>query len=159
MVGKMRGMETQWVFKESSVSFHILSSHNSLYHFPTIVYGMVSGSSSFPAARSLHQWYLLLKIHLPMQETKTQVRSLGGEDPLEEEKATHSSILAWESHGQSSLVGYSPAGATKSQTQLEYILLVKYIYTYIYIQISVYSLPESCQIYLKRSLFFYIYFT
>ena len=24
-----------------------------------------------------------------------QVRSLGGEDPLEEEMATHSSILAW----------------------------------------------------------------
>ena len=28
-----------------------------------------------------------------MQET--QVRSLGGEDPLEEKMATHSSILAW----------------------------------------------------------------
>ena len=26
---------------------------------------------------------------------ETQVRSLGGEDPLEEEMATHSSILAW----------------------------------------------------------------
>ena len=33
--------------------------------------------------------------HLPvMQETK--VRSLGWEDPLEKEMATHSSILAWE---------------------------------------------------------------
>ena len=32
-----------------------------------------------------------------MQETqKTQVLSLGQEDPLEEEMATHSSILAWE---------------------------------------------------------------
>ena len=29
-----------------------------------------------------------------MQEP--QVQSLGGEDPLEEEMATHSSILAWE---------------------------------------------------------------
>ena len=29
-----------------------------------------------------------------MQEIR--VRSLGGEDPLEEEMATHSSILAWE---------------------------------------------------------------
>ena len=29
-----------------------------------------------------------------MQET--QVLSLGGEDPLEKEMATHSSILAWE---------------------------------------------------------------
>ena len=33
--------------------------------------------------------------HLPaMQET--QVHSLGQEDPLEKEMATHSSILAWE---------------------------------------------------------------
>ena len=32
--------------------------------------------------------------NLPMQ--KTQVRSLGQEDPLEKELATHSSILAWE---------------------------------------------------------------
>ena len=34
---------------------------------------------------------------LPMKETReTQVQSLGQEDPLEEEMATHSSILAWE---------------------------------------------------------------
>ena len=33
-------------------------------------------------------------ICLPMQETLVQ--SLGQEDPLEEEMATHSSILAWE---------------------------------------------------------------
>ena len=39
------------------------------------------------------QWY---RIHLPMQETQeTRVRSLGREDPLEQEMATHSSILAW----------------------------------------------------------------
>ena len=37
-----------------------------------------------------------------------QVRSLGREDPLEEEVATHSNILAWKVHGQRSLVGYSP---------------------------------------------------
>ena len=33
------------------------------------------------------------KSHLSIQET--QVRSLGREDPLEKEMATHSSILAW----------------------------------------------------------------
>ena len=34
--------------------------------------------------------------NLSMQETqKTQVQSLGREDPLEKEIATHSSILAW----------------------------------------------------------------
>ena len=31
------------------------------------------------------------------------VRSLAREDPLEKETAAHSSILAWESHGQRSL--------------------------------------------------------
>ena len=31
-----------------------------------------------------------------MQETQTWVQSLGREDPLEKEMATHSSILAWE---------------------------------------------------------------
>ena len=43
-----------------------------------------------------------------MQVTQEMwVQSLGWEDPLEEEMATHSSILAWESHGQRILVGYS----------------------------------------------------
>jgi len=50
-------------------------------------------------------------MHLPVQETReTWVRSLGGEDPLEESMATHSSILAWEIPWQRSLVGYSPWG-------------------------------------------------
>ena len=40
--------------------------------------------------------------------------SLGQEDPLEEELATHSSILARESHGQRSLGGYSPQGHKES---------------------------------------------
>ena len=47
-----------------------------------------------------------------MQET--QVQSLDLEDPLEEEMATHPSILAWKSHGQRNLTGYK-LGAAKSQ--------------------------------------------
>ena len=49
-----------------------------------------------------------------------QIQFLSGEDPLEKgmakEKgmATHSSILAWRSHGQKSLEGYSPWGSTES---------------------------------------------
>ena len=39
-----------------------------------------------------------------------QVRSLGWEDPLEKEMATHSSILAWEISWTESLLGYSPWG-------------------------------------------------
>ena len=38
---------------------------------------------------------------------ETQVPSLGQEDPLEKGMATHSCILAQESHGQRSLAGYS----------------------------------------------------
>ena len=55
------------------------------------------------------------------------VQSLGGEDPLEEEMATHSVFLAGKSHGQRSLVGHSPWGGkeldtTEHTTLLEYIL-------------------------------------
>ena len=47
------------------------------------------------------------------QLQEMRVRSLGGEDPLEEGMATHSSILACKCHGQRSLVGYSPEGRTE----------------------------------------------
>ena len=47
-----------------------------------------------------------------MQEI--QVRSLGQENPLEEEMATHSNILAWRIHEQRSLAGYSPRGHKES---------------------------------------------
>ena len=46
----------------------------------------------------------------PPAMRETWVRSLGWEDPLEEGMATHSNILAGESHGQRSLVEYSPWG-------------------------------------------------
>ena len=38
------------------------------------------------------------------------VQSFGWEDPLEKEMGTHSSILAWKSHEQRSVAGYSPLG-------------------------------------------------
>ena len=46
-----------------------------------------------------------------MQETEEmQAPSLNWEDPLEKGMAIHCNILAGESHGQRSLVGYSPWG-------------------------------------------------
>ena len=42
--------------------------------------------------------------NLPVMQ-ETQVQSLDQEDPLEEEMATHSSVLAWRIHGQRSLMG------------------------------------------------------
>ena len=47
-----------------------------------------------------------------MQETRVQ--SLGREDPLEKEMATHSSILAWRIPW--SLAGYSPRGCKELDT-------------------------------------------
>ena len=52
---------------------------------------------------------------LPLMQ-ETWVRSLGQEDPLEKEMATHSSSLPGESHGWKSLVGYSPGGRKESDT-------------------------------------------
>ena len=47
----------------------------------------------FLRASQAAQWE---RIHLPMQETQeTRIWSLGQEDPLEEEMATHSNILDW----------------------------------------------------------------
>ena len=48
-----------------------------------------------------------------MQETLAQ--SPCWEDPLKEGMASHSSILAWKSHGQRSLAGYS-LGPQESDT-------------------------------------------
>ena len=54
-----------------------------------------------------------------MQETlEMQVRSLGQEDPLEKEIATHSSILAWEIPWTEATV----YGVTKSWTQLSRVV-------------------------------------
>ena len=47
---------------------------------------------------------------------KTQVQSLGLEDPLEKEMATHSSTLAWKIPWTEECVGYSPRGHKESDT-------------------------------------------
>ena len=51
--------------------------------------------------------------HLPTMR-ETRVQSLGWEDPLEKEMATHSSILAWKIPWTEE--GYSPWGRRESDT-------------------------------------------
>ena len=51
-----------------------------------------------------------------MQET--WVRSLGQEDPLEKEMATHSSVLAWENPMDRGALQATVHGIAKSRTQL-----------------------------------------
>ena len=53
--------------------------------------------------------------NLPVMQ-KTWVQLLGWEDPTEKGMTTHSVFLPRESHGQRSLVGYSPWGHKKSDT-------------------------------------------
>ena len=59
--------------------------------------------------------------NLPAKQ-EMQVQSPDQKDPLEEEMATHSGILAGKSHGQRSQVGYSPCGHKESDTT-EHILI------------------------------------
>ena len=47
---------------------------------------------------------------------ETRVRSLGREDPLEKEMQPTPVLLPGKSHGQGSLVGYSPWGREESDT-------------------------------------------
>ena len=49
---------------------------------------------------------------------ETQVQSMGWEDPLEKEMATHSNILAWESPMDRGAWWTTVHGVTKSQTRL-----------------------------------------
>ena len=69
--------------------------------------------STYPAIRA--SLVAQLVKNLPaIQETRVQ--SLGSEDPLEKGMATHPIFLPGESHGQRSLVGYSPQGLKESDT-------------------------------------------
>ena len=64
----------------------------------------------------------MIKNHLPMKETQElRVQSLAWEDPLEEEMATHSSILAWkipwtEKPGRLQSMGSDTTEHTHTQT-------------------------------------------
>ena len=78
------------------------SGHCHLQRWPTPCLGSVFKKRVFLVAQ-------IVKNPPTMQETR--VRSLGWEDPLEEEMATH---LPGESHGQKSLEGYSPWGHKES---------------------------------------------
>ena len=52
---------------------------------------------------------------------ETQVRSLGQEDPLEEELATHSSVLTWEIAWIEEPGGLQSMGVTKESFMTEWL--------------------------------------
>ena len=67
-------------------------------------------------AGELPQWLSGKRICLPVQET--QVRSLGQEDPLEKEMATHFCILAWEIPGTEEPGGLQSMGLQRTRYDL-----------------------------------------
>ena len=63
----------------------------------------------------------MVKIPPAMQEMQgTQVQSLGREDPLEKEMATHSSIVAWRILWSEEPGGLQSTGLQMSRTRLSY---------------------------------------
>ena len=93
------------------------------------VHGFISGLSilfHWSVFLSLWQYHTVLRASLVAQRLKrlpamweTWVQSLGREDPLEKEMATHSSILAWRipwTEEPGGLVGYHSRGCKESDT-------------------------------------------
>jgi len=93
-------------FPRSEKSWGHVSSLVCLF-FYLVEFVLHSGSIGLPTWRSG-------KESAAMEEMR--VRFLGWEDPLEEEVATHCSILAWKIPWTRSLVGCSPWGGTELVT-------------------------------------------
>ena len=74
---------------------------------------MTSSNTILISAQKLAFLLAQMVKHLPAM-WETWFQSLGWEDPLEKEMATHSSTLAGKSHRQRNLVGYSPWGRKES---------------------------------------------
>ena len=70
---------------------------------------------------------------------KTQVLSLGWEDPLEKGMTTHSSILAWKIPWAEEPGGLQSVRVAKSQTQLNWLSMhILSVYAYVCVCVYVY---------------------
>ena len=82
---------------------------NFIPHFPDISVSSLTGWASLMAS--------VVKNPPAFQERQeTRIRSLGWENPLEEEMPTHSSVLAWRIPGMGEPVGCCLWGRTESDT-------------------------------------------
>ena len=69
-------------------------------------------------------WQLYKDIKNPPAMQETQVWSLGQKNPLEKGMVIHAGILAWEIHGQRSLVGYSSWGEWLTHTHIHHYNII-----------------------------------
>ena len=112
-----RGHTCIWVMQNLWTRLKVKSKRNRTY-FPSFLNSpetLGEATNCIPVRQpQVTQWW---RIHLPVSGSQeTRVQSLGQEDPLEEEMATFSSILAGKSHGQRSLEDYRPWGCKESDT-------------------------------------------
>ena len=108
--GKFHGLRNPWGRKESDTTEATQHTHRQFVYIYTHINAAMSICPTFLVAQTVKR--------LPtMQETRVQ--SLGGEDLLEKEMATHSSTLAWKipwTEEPISLLCYSPWGRKESDT-------------------------------------------
>ena len=119
------------VFREMSIPISVLSI--SLYIFISICLYIIyiyvhMPRNSFPGGSAVE--------NLPAVQ-ETQLLSLGQEDPLEEETATHYSILSEKPHGQRCLAGYSPWGSKE-------LNMTEHTHTCLDISVQFSSVAQSC---------------
>ena len=74
------------------------------------------------------------------------VGSLGREDPLEEDIATHSNILAWRIPWTEEPGGLQSIGSQKSWTPLNQLSMQAYIYTHTHTHIYTYTYKDCSYI-------------
>ena len=87
------------------------------YTIKTVIIGMKIDMKGFPGGARGKEPCQCMKLK------ERQAPTLGQEDPLEKEIATHSSITG-KSHGQRSLVGYSPWCGKRVGHEQKHILTI-----------------------------------
>ena len=104
-------VQTITIHMKHDISLGISKCHTPEHTFCGISY-IPEGAAFNPARASL----VAQTVKNPSAIQETWVLSLGREDPLEKEMATHSSILAWRIPWTESLVGYNPWCHKESDT-------------------------------------------
>ena len=95
----------------------ILSMKNEIMSLSWEFKKMYINCFAFSGIHTQHTSLVAQRLKHPPAMWETWVRSLGWEDSLEKETATHTPVfLPGKSHGQRSLVGYSPRGSEESDT-------------------------------------------
>ena len=89
---KINTLESQWL--DTTEGFFLFT-QCSVWVFSIVSRAGIQGCRLLSSYRFVFPFTMAQRLkHLPAMRN-TQVRSLGWEDPLEKEMATHSSILAW----------------------------------------------------------------